>query len=63
MTKVLAEDLEGASESAPFCLKWTGGTHRFEAESLSVDVVISGQAGKKFTLNDVRTVGDLQLPT
>lgn len=62
MDQGLAEDLEVAGKSAPLCLKWTGGTHRFEAESLSVDVVLSGQTGRKYMLNDVRTVGDLQLP-
>lgn len=33
--------------SLPLCLKWTGGTHRYEADSQSVNVKICGQNGKQ----------------
>lgn len=58
----LADELNLSGEPRPLCLKWTGGTHRLEKDSHSVNVTISGQRGERFLLNDVRTVKDLQLP-
>ncbi|XP_055615070.1 uncharacterized protein LOC129761373 [Toxorhynchites rutilus septentrionalis] len=58
----IACDLELSGESKPLCLRWTGGTHRFEEKSRKVDVGISGSKGERFDLTDVRTVDALELP-
>ncbi|XP_058817345.1 uncharacterized protein LOC131680649 [Topomyia yanbarensis] len=58
----IANELELAGIPRPLCLKWTGGTERYEAESQSVDLFISGQNGKRYLMDDVRTVQELQLP-
>ncbi|XP_055633341.1 uncharacterized protein LOC129773720 [Toxorhynchites rutilus septentrionalis] len=58
----IACDLELSGESKPLCLKWTGGTHRFEEKSRKVDVGISGSKEERFDLTDVRTVDALELP-
>ncbi|XP_039451578.1 uncharacterized protein LOC120430530 [Culex pipiens pallens] len=58
----LVEELGVSGTSKPLCLKWTGGTHRYEADSRSVDVVVSGHSNQKFNLDGVRTVKELKLP-
>ncbi|XP_053691197.1 uncharacterized protein LOC128739725 [Sabethes cyaneus] len=58
----IACDLELPGESKPLCLKWTGGTHRFEEKSKRVNIGISGLVGKRFELSGVRTVNALELP-
>ncbi|XP_055643693.1 uncharacterized protein LOC129779933 [Toxorhynchites rutilus septentrionalis] len=62
MDQQIADDLELFGAVSPLCLRWTGGTHRYEANSQIVSVDISGCEGKKFHLREVRTVGELQLP-
>ncbi|XP_054726309.1 uncharacterized protein LOC129236117 [Anastrepha obliqua] len=47
----------------PLCLRWTGDTHRYEDESVVVDLAISAKNGnKKFGLKGVHTVKKLDLP-
>ncbi|XP_065076520.1 uncharacterized protein LOC135700058 [Ochlerotatus camptorhynchus] len=58
----LAEELNLSGDVLPLCLKWTGGTHRYESNSRSVNIEISGHGGKRTWLQDVRTVEELQLP-
>ncbi|XP_062705505.1 uncharacterized protein LOC115255509 [Aedes albopictus] len=58
----LAEDLKLFGTVLPLCLKWTGGTHRYESDSQSINVEICGKDGKRMLLQDVRTVEELQLP-
>ncbi|XP_062711167.1 uncharacterized protein LOC109417082 [Aedes albopictus] len=58
----LAEDLKLFGTVLPLCLKWTGGTHRYESDSQSIDVEISGKDGRRTLLQGVRTVEELQLP-
>ncbi|XP_055632691.1 uncharacterized protein LOC129773142 [Toxorhynchites rutilus septentrionalis] len=62
MDQQIADDLELFGAVSPLCLRWTGGTHRYEANSQIVSVDISGCEGKKYHLREVRTVGELQLP-
>ncbi|XP_053692620.1 uncharacterized protein LOC128741069 [Sabethes cyaneus] len=62
MDQELADELNLTGEPRPLCLKWTGGTHRSEPESRSVNIDVSGLKGKRFHLEDVRTVKELQLP-
>lgn len=58
----IADYLELPGEVEPLFLRWTGGTHRYEANSQIVSVQISGCEGTSFHLDDVRTVEELQLP-
>ncbi|XP_062553818.1 uncharacterized protein LOC134219136 [Armigeres subalbatus] len=58
----LAEELRLSGTIRPLCLKWTGGTHRYESDSQSVELEIAGKEGKRLLLQDVRTVEELQLP-
>ncbi|XP_062703954.1 uncharacterized protein LOC134286358 [Aedes albopictus] len=58
----IAKDLDLIGGAKPLCLKWTGGTHRFEEKSRCVDIGISGSAGRRFELSGVRTVEALELP-
>ncbi|XP_062565705.1 uncharacterized protein LOC134227988 [Armigeres subalbatus] len=58
----LAEELRLSGTIHPLCLKWTGGTHRYESDSQSVELVVAGRGGKRLLLQDVRTVEELQLP-
>lgn len=57
----IAKDLDLIGGAKPLCLKWTGGTHRFEEKSRCVDIGISGSAGRRFELSGVRTVEALEL--
>ncbi|XP_062701742.1 uncharacterized protein LOC134285262 [Aedes albopictus] len=63
MDEELAKELNLSGERHPLCLKWTGGLHRSEDESRSVQIDISGLKGKRFRFEDVRTVTELQLPS
>lgn len=58
----LVEELQLPGDLRPLCLKWTGGTHRFESNSQSINMEIAGKEGKRYRLQDVRTVKELQLP-
>ncbi|XP_055645287.1 uncharacterized protein LOC129781732, partial [Toxorhynchites rutilus septentrionalis] len=58
----LADELKLSGDIRPLCLKWTGGTHRNESDSRSVNVEICGRGGKRSSLHDARTVKQLQLP-
>ncbi|XP_053686981.1 uncharacterized protein LOC128736523 [Sabethes cyaneus] len=58
----IADHLRISGSTKPLCLKWTGGTHRYESESRCIDIEISGSSGRRFCLEDVRTVDALQLP-
>ncbi|XP_058827306.1 uncharacterized protein LOC131687250 [Topomyia yanbarensis] len=62
MDEELAKELNLSGERHPLCLKWTGGLHRSEDDSRSVQFDISGLKGKRFHFDDVRTVKELQLP-
>lgn len=62
MDQDLAEELNLVGERHPLCLRWTGGTHRSEEDSRKVTIDICGLKGKRFHLEDVRTVSELQLP-
>ncbi|XP_062714191.1 uncharacterized protein LOC134290969 [Aedes albopictus] len=58
----IAKDLDLIGGAKPLCLKWTGGTHRFEEKSRCVDIRTSISAGRRFELSGVRTVEALELP-
>ncbi|XP_055523268.1 uncharacterized protein LOC129717408 [Wyeomyia smithii] len=58
----LARELKVGGDIRPLCPKWTGGTHRYESDSQSVNVEVCGREGKRWFLQDVRTVAELQLP-
>ncbi|XP_036347859.1 uncharacterized protein LOC118757236, partial [Rhagoletis pomonella] len=48
----------------PLCLRWTGDTHRYEDDSVTVDLAISSKQGtEKFPMKAVRSVKKLDLPT
>ncbi|XP_062708631.1 uncharacterized protein LOC134288289 [Aedes albopictus] len=60
----LADELGLEGVEHPLSLRWTGGTERFEKHSRVINVSIAGQhdGARKFNLDAVRTVKELQLP-
>ncbi|XP_058456399.1 uncharacterized protein LOC131433814 [Malaya genurostris] len=54
--------LEGSPQ--PLCLNWTGGTSRWERNSVKLTAEISSvhNPDKRFCLRDIHTVGELNLP-
>ncbi|XP_065075283.1 uncharacterized protein LOC135699027 [Ochlerotatus camptorhynchus] len=60
----LADELKLDGTSSPLCLRWTGGTQRYEKNSRIVKLHVSTRhhEAKKFHLEDVRTVNELKLP-
>ncbi|XP_017466482.1 PREDICTED: LOW QUALITY PROTEIN: uncharacterized protein LOC108359238 [Rhagoletis zephyria] len=59
----LLKKLNVTGTPQPLCLRWTGDTHRYEDESVVVDLAISAKNGdKKFALKGVRSVKKLDLP-
>ncbi|XP_055584725.1 uncharacterized protein LOC129737589 [Uranotaenia lowii] len=58
----LSDELNLQGEPRPLFIKWTGGKQRHEANSQSVNCDISGNGSRRFHLDDVRTVQELQLP-
>ncbi|XP_055622946.1 uncharacterized protein LOC129766440 [Toxorhynchites rutilus septentrionalis] len=60
----LMEELGLDGTESPLCLRWTGGTERYEKDSRITHVSIAGtqDGAKRFKLNEVRTVKELQLP-
>ncbi|XP_055590943.1 uncharacterized protein LOC129743023 [Uranotaenia lowii] len=63
MDQDLADELNLKGELRPLGLKWTGGTYRTEDNSQIVSLDVSGLKGKRYHLEDVRTVEELQLPS
>lgn len=60
----LANELGLTGSEVPLNLRWTGGTERCEKESRITRLAITGvqDRAKQFTLDEVRTVKELQLP-
>lgn len=64
LDKDLFESLQLKGVSDPLCLSWTGDTKRAEDGSMRTSLQITGTLNdKKYTLNNVRTVENLGLPT
>lgn len=64
MNQDLAGELQLEGVDSPLYLRWTGGTERCEEESQLITVSIAGtyDKAKRFQLDEVRTVEELQLP-
>lgn len=64
MDQDLADELELDGVKEPLCLQWTGGTERYEEISYKTTASIAGthKGAKKFYLDEIRTVKELQLP-
>ncbi|XP_058816165.1 uncharacterized protein LOC131679452 [Topomyia yanbarensis] len=60
----LADELQLDGTLSPLCLRWTGGTQRYEKQSRIVKLHLSAKhnEARKFQLEDVRTVNELMLP-
>ncbi|XP_065079912.1 uncharacterized protein LOC135702797 [Ochlerotatus camptorhynchus] len=65
LDKDLAKELQLDGEKKPLCLHWTGGAQRREINSkaVSLDVAATHCPTKRYTLNGVRTVDELLLPS
>ncbi|XP_065076509.1 uncharacterized protein LOC135700047 [Ochlerotatus camptorhynchus] len=65
LDKELADELQLEGEPKLLCLHWTGGAQRRENSSraVSLDVAAAHHPSKKYTLNGVRTVNELLLPS
>ncbi|XP_062538448.1 uncharacterized protein LOC134206736 [Armigeres subalbatus] len=65
MDEDLADELGLDGIENPLYLRWTGGTERCEEGSCTTTVSIAGtySGARRFELNEVRTVKELQLPT
>ena len=60
----LANQLQLAGPRELLCLKWTGDISREEENSRRVNVEVSSRASnRRYSLKDVRTVSNLNLPT
>ncbi|XP_062537615.1 uncharacterized protein LOC134205925 [Armigeres subalbatus] len=64
LDKELADELQLEGDAAPLCLLWTGGAKRREDDSKNVKLEIgSKHDSKMYTMQGVRTVAELLLPT